>query len=83
MNTTAVLEDNNRLALPDEAQDWFPPGTRFRVERQGDTVMLKRLEGLAAHFEAVRAAGNVDELSWEEIDREVQAVRSERANSRE
>lgn len=78
-DSIVTVDENNRLQLPPEVKDWFPPGARFVLDKEGEVVTLRRLGGLAAHLAAVEAAGQEGEMSWEEIDAEIQAVRHEKA----
>lgn len=79
MASVGTVDSENRLLPPDDARDWFPPGARFLIEKWGDTVMLKPIGGLGDHLDKVQATDNDDEMSWSEIDSEVQASRREKA----
>ncbi len=48
------LRADNTLTLPDEIASALRPGSRILVLRQGDTVILKRVD-LQRHFERVAA----------------------------
>lgn len=73
MGAIATVDDDNRIRIPAELRGWFKPGERFAVDRKGDTVTLRSLSGLKAHLDSL---DDEEPPSWEEIDAEVQAVRT-------
>src|SRR5947207_1765903 len=73
MGAIATVDADNRIQIPLEIREWFKPGERFAVGREGDVVTLRPLSGLKAHLNSL---DDQEPPSWEEIDAEVQAVRA-------
>jgi hypothetical protein len=79
-DTIQVIElgADNTLTLPAEIAQVLRPGTRIVVMKQGDTVVLKRIDVLS-HLDRVAAIPDSEALTLEEINEIVHEVRRQYA----
>ncbi|NJL55443.1 hypothetical protein HC928_09840 [bacterium] len=72
------LGADNTLTLPAEMAQVLGPGSRIVVMKQGDTLVLKRIDVLS-HLDRVAATPDSAPLTLEEMNEIVHAVRHQYA----
>ena len=79
MSQLATVDAEHRLQPPEDAREWFQPGARFLMEKHGGMLWLKPVGDLIEHLDRIKSLANDDEISIEDINAEVHAVRRARA----